>query len=344
MIYYIIGLIVIVLLTPVYLLLYLIITEYKPDKIENSRIMKNNISSKVKKEMTLTTLNTGYSSLDKDQDFFLEGGKGSKCVSREKTKTNLKDIVKMLKEINSDFYFLQEVDEPCRRSCFINQVRYISKKFNDYNSSFVYNYIVKYVPVPLFKPMGSAISGLLSLSKYKINESKRYQLMGDETFPRRLFFLKRCMMVNKYKLDNEKELILINIHLSAYDKGGCIRKAQCNHLIDFINELSKQNKYVIIGGDWNHLLDNSIYKEDMPEWVSLLPSKLFDTPYKIIYDKDVNTVRSEDKPYIKGENFETIIDGFLVSPAIQVTKVKARDYGFKNTDHNPVTITFKLKK
>ena len=343
MTYLYIGIGVVILLIPIALILYLSVNEYKPAEIENARIIKNNISAKTKKTMSLTTLNTGYSSLDKSQDFFLEGGKHGRCVSRDKTQTNLKLIVRMLRQINSDFYFLQEVDQPCRRSCFTNQMRYISKKFNDYNSSYAYNYKVKYVPLPIFKPMGSVMSGLLSLSKYKIISSKRYQLKGKESFFKRIFFLKRCMMVNTITCKEGRELILINIHLSAYDKGGYLRKQQIDHLIEYIKEISKTNKYVIIGGDWNHLLDNSIYQEDMPEWVSLVPDKLFKTSYKMVYDKTVNTVRSEDTPYIKGKNFETIIDGFLVSPAIEVVKVKTIDHEFKYTDHNPVTITFKLK-
>lgn len=342
-IYIVIGAFIVLLLIPIILIAYLKITEYKPQDIENSRIIKNNNSAKTKKIMTITTLNTGYSSLDKSQDFFLEGGKGSRCVSRDKTQSNLKKMVKMLREIDSDFYFLQEVDETSRRSCFTNQVRYIAKKFNDFNSSYVNNYKVRYVPVPLFKPMGSVISGLLSLSRYKITESKRYQLRGDESFFRRLFFLKRCMMVNKITCKDGKELILINIHLSAYDKSGHIRKIQCAHLSEFINEISKTNKHVIIGGDWNHLLDNSIYKDDMPDWVGLLPEGLFEASYKIVYDKNVNTVRSGDMPYKKGQNFETIIDGFLVSPAIEIVNIETTDHEFKYTDHNPVTMAFKLK-
>jgi len=344
MIYLYISVIVILILIPVSLIIYLRITEYIPQDIEDSKIIRNNNSSKSKKTLTLTTLNVGNCSLDKDQDFFLEGGKGSKCVSKQKTSKNLKAIVKMLKEIGSDFFFLQEVDEPCRRSCYTNQVKNITKKFTDYNSSFVYNYKVKHIPVPIFKPMGSAESGLLTLSKFKILESHRHRLKGDERFPKRLFFLKRCMMINKYKINDKEELILINIHLSAYDKGGLVRKKQIEHLIEFINEISKTNKYVIIGGDWNHLLDKSIYKDIMPKWVSTLPKELFDIKFRIVYDKEVNTVRSEDTPYIKGQNFETIIDGFLVSPKIEVVKINTRDYEFKYTDHNPVTISFKLNK
>ena len=344
MIYYLIGgVVLILLLIPVSIISYSASTEYKPKEIENSRIIKNNISSKTKKTMKITTLNAGYACLDKSQDFFIEGGKGSRCISRDRTQSNLKNIVKLLRDLDSDFYFLQEIDEPCRRSCFTSQMRYISKKFNDYNSSYVNNYKVKYVPIPLLKPMGSITSGLLSLSKYTISDSKRYQLKGKEPFFKRIFFLKRCMMVNKIIYKNGKELILVNLHLSAYDKGGYLRKQQISHLIEYINEIIETNKHVIIGGDWNHLLDNSIYKESMPDWVSMLPKALFDSSYRIIYDKEVNTVRSDNIPYEKGKNFETIIDGFLVSPNIEVVKVKTKDCGFRYTDHNPVTMTFKMK-
>ena len=168
MIYYLIILLVILISIPIGFIVYLSVTEYKPEDIENSRIIRNNNSSSTRKEMTITTLNTGYSSLDKSQDFFIEGGKGSRCVSRDKTQKNTKRIVTMLQDISSDFYFLQEVDEPCRRSCYTHQVKYITKKFNDYNSSFVYNYKVKRVPIPLLKPMGSVLSGMLFLSKQKI--------------------------------------------------------------------------------------------------------------------------------------------------------------------------------
>ena len=342
MIYLYIIIPIIIIGIPITLLIYLTITEYKPDAIEDSKLIKNSKSVKSKTKMTLTTLNTGYSSLDEKQDFFVEGGKGSRCISKAKTLVNLTSIVKLLKEFNSDFYFLQEVDEPCRRSCLTNQVKYITKKFHDYNSSFAYNYKVNYVPIPLFKPMGSALSGLISLSKERIISSKRYQLKGDEKYPKRVFFLKRCMMINKYKI-GKQELTLINIHLSAYDKGGLIRKKQIDHLIEFIKEYSKENKHVIIGGDWNHLLDSTLYKSTMPEWVGLLPENLLDTSYRMIYDNSVNTVRSEDKPYIKGENFETVIDGFLVSPGIEVLNIQGSNYGFRYTDHNPVTLTFRLK-
>ncbi|MDU7253332.1 MAG: endonuclease/exonuclease/phosphatase family protein, partial [Clostridium sp.] len=44
-----------------------------------------------------------------------------------------------------------------------------------------------------------------------------------------------------------------------------------------------------------------------------------------------------------GENFTAVIDGFLVSDNIEVISVKAHSMDFKNTDHNPVNMKFKLK-
>ncbi len=341
--YIIIVILILIPLIPTLFILYLTITEYRPKEIEDAKTIKNNISTKIKKTMSVTTLNIGYGSLDENQDFFIEGGKGSHCISRIKTNNNIKSIGKLLRQLNSDFYFLQEVDEPCRRSCYVNEVRDLTKRFNDYNSVFVNNYKVKYVPLPLTSPMGGVLSGLLTLSKHKIISSIRFQLNGKEPFFKRIFFLKRCMNINTITVKDGKELILINIHLSAYDKGGYLRKQQIQHLIEYLKEISKTHQYVIVGGDWNHLLDNSKYEEMMPSWVSLLPNELYDTGYKMVYDNSKNTVRSEDKPYVKGENFETIIDGFLVSPAIDVVKVRTFDHGFKYTDHNPVTLTFRLK-
>ena len=59
------------------------------------------------------------------------------------------------------------------------------------------------------------------------------------------------------------------------------------------------------------------------------------------------TCRSLDKPYA-GSDKDTfqyyMIDGFIVSDNITVLSCETLNYGFKNTDHNPVYMQFKLKK
>jgi hypothetical protein len=84
-------------------------------------------------------------------------------------------------------------------------------------------------------------------------------------------------------------------------------------------------------------------RERRPFWVSTLPPEIYGGRFKLAYDKSVNTIRSTDKPYVKGANFETVIDGFLVSDNIEVVQTRGIDLGFENTDHNPVVLEFRLK-
>lgn len=335
--------VLIILLIPIGYLIFLIIFEYKPEPLEET-IMINDKNNKLPNKFSVATFNLGYCSLDKDNDFFFEGGNNSRAISKEKVNQNLEGNSKIIEELDSDFYLIQEIDEAGTRSFNVNQLEFVISKFDTYNSSFAYNYRLKYLLYPLKQPMGSAYSGLLTLSKYGITSSKRHELKGEESFPRRLFFLKRCMIVNILKTEDDKELYMINIHLSAYDTNGDIRKQQVEFLINYLNLTYNEKKnYIIVGGDWNHLLPKKKYTKDMPLWVSLLPEELYQNKFRLVYDDTVNTVRSEETPYVKGENFETVIDGFLVSPNIETINVKSIDCGFEYTDHNPVKATFRLK-
>jgi len=324
--------------------LYIIFSEFKPAPIEEAELIRNTRDSDLDVQKTITTFNLGYCSLDKDQDFFLEGGTSSRTISREKTFDNLITIEEHLKAFDSDFYFLQEVDTHGKRSANTNQVEHLASGLRNYNLSFAYNYKTKWVPIPWTHPMGSAFSGLLTLSKKPFLNTTRISLDGQENFPKSLFFPKRCMVVNEVQITRNKRLYLINIHLSAYDKDAMFRSKQIAHILKYItNVYNNKENYIIVGGDFNLLLDKSAYSDNMPSWVGTLPKELYDSEFRVIFDKKVNTVRSEDQPYVKGRNFETIIDGFIISPNITVSKIEAHDLGFKNTDHNPVTLSFRLK-
>ena len=62
------------------------------------------------------------------------------------------------------------------------------------------------------------------------------------------------MIVNRVKTTNNKELVLINLHMSAYDKGGEFRQKQLNMLEEVLQDEYKKGNYVIAGGDWNHVI------------------------------------------------------------------------------------------
>ena len=62
--------------------------------------------------------------------------------------------------------------------------------------------------------------------------------------------LDRCFMVNRYPLENGKELLVINTHNEAFDPGE-IRKAQMAYLKEFLLSEYAKGNYIIAGGDWN---------------------------------------------------------------------------------------------
>ncbi len=55
----------------------------------------------------------------------MDGGKGSRSSSKEKTMENMRRITSFLKKDNSSFIFLQEVDTNSTRSFRIDQYDYL---------------------------------------------------------------------------------------------------------------------------------------------------------------------------------------------------------------------------
>ena len=72
---------------------------------------------------------------------------------------------------------------------------------------------------------GEVLSGLVTFSRYQPKESTRFQLPGDYPWPDRIFHLDRCASVHRIPTNMGPELVVINIHNSAFDKGGFLKKS-----------------------------------------------------------------------------------------------------------------------
>lgn len=331
-------------------LLAMTITDYKPEDTIPLGVENNQDEAiSAGETFSITTYNIGYCGMDSEQDFFMDGGTGSRSSSKEKTLENLNGITDFLIDSNSSFIFVQEVDTDATRSFCIDQYEHLKKNFEDYSSSFAINYKTLWVPVPVFRPHGNVNSaGLVTLSKYNIDSATRYQLPGKESWPRQLAELDRCFLESRIPLNNGKELVLVNTHLSAFDKGGKIRVKQLGFLKEYIMSEYEKGNYIIVGGDWNHLIpttDPTIFKtmEQWPDWLQKIPEDFKPDEFQWVADKNVPTTRTDATPYVKDVNFTAVIDGYLVSDNVEVLNVKGHSFDFKYTDHNPVTMEFKLK-
>jgi len=247
-----------------------------------------------------------------------------------------------------DFLLLQEVDRESKRSWKIDEVEEFAKVLPEHNYAFTANYDVKYLPFPFTNPIGKVYGGLQNFSKFTPVESKRIALPGITDFPRKIFYLERCLLMQRYKLQTGKELIVINTHFEAYDKGE-VKKKQRDLTKKILEEEYAKGNYVLLGGDWNIAPpDFNVHKwerEKIDDPLYLMNNDSIYIPgWSYIYDSTTATNRKNATAYTEGKTFKTIIDYYFLSPNIEAEEVHGMDMGFDFSDHQPVKLKIKLKQ
>ena len=101
------------------------------------------------------------------------------------------------------------------------------------SEAFAYNFNSLFVPYPI-PPIGHVESGLQTLSRAEIRTAERIALPCPFSWPIRIVNLKRCLLVSRLPLrGTDRELVLINLHLEAYDSGEG-KEAQTRQLSTFM--------------------------------------------------------------------------------------------------------------
>lgn len=347
---YIILIIAVILIIGV---LYLTLTEYKPEDIEQAEKIKEPDSTKeidLNEDLSVLTYNLGYCNDSADSDFFMDGGKRTRIESKDKVIRNLKGIEQNIKSNKSDIIFIQEADEKSKRGYGIDQVKYLSDNLEG-SGYFAKNFSCKYIPYPFPDMIGGVEAGLVTINPYKILDAKRYSLPVAFKYPIRVCQMKRCLLVERVKIKNsDKELVLVNLHLEAYDDGEG-KKKQTKVLTDFLNKEYKKGNYCIAGGDFNQNfpnVNNKKYPIINDEYFTpgTLNFDAFSKEWTFAVDDDTPTSRLLNEEY--NENSKNtqlyVIDGFILSPNVKLKKVKTIDTKFDYSDHNPVRIEVKLEK
>jgi endonuclease/exonuclease/phosphatase family metal-dependent hydrolase len=326
------------------LIVYAVLTDFKPK--EKEIVFSSDKAQKLKDnlDLSLVTWNIGYCGLDKDMDFFYDGG--TKVFTPKASCINdLLGVKKILKQNDSaDFIFIQEIDKGSKRSYYINEYDTISKTLREYSPFFAKNYDVFFVPVPPSTPMGKVLSGLATFSKFQPSSSIRYSFPGEYGFPKQLFMLDRCFLVNRYPLENGKELVVINTHNEAFDPGQ-IRKAQMAYLRDFLLKEFANGNYIITGGDWNQTPPQfkSEFTENKTDTTQMvIPADFLPSGWEWLFDNTTPSERNVVAAYNPSTTTTNVFDFFLISPNISIISVKGIQLNFQNSDHNPVKIKVKL--
>lgn len=326
---------------------YLTVREYRPTDVEVLIPTNGTQRFSLEQPFSVTTFNIGYGALGEEADFFMDGGKNVQPDNKELIEQNLAGIQTLLKENPSDIYLLQEIDRNSIRSYSINQEAYLQDALQ-LKSVFAYNFNVDFVPYP-WPPIGRVKSGIATYTNYLMSNAKRIALPNSFSWPVRTSNLKRALLETRFPIENsDKELVLVNLHLEAYDDGqGKI--AQTKMLMDILSKEYQKGNYVVAGGDFNQLFEGAqsfpqvshkvwepgeMKQEDLPEGLSFA------------IDDRFPTVRSLDSPFTG--DYQTskvyVIDGFIVSDNVAIHQVQVIDQEFKYSDHQPIKLEFNLKK
>ena len=337
------GLLLLVVLAAGGLLGYLSLTEYRPDDIELLEVVqaarKDNV--RVGERLDVLSFNTGYCGLGREQDFFMDGGSMVRPRSEEDVRANLNGILSELVRQNVDIYLLQEVDFDSWRSYYTNQADTYRHGLS-LNMACAYNFKCEFVPFP-WPPLGKVESGLVTFTGLNVTEATRESLPVPFSWPVSMANLKRCLLIERVPVEGtDRELVIINLHLEAYDDGEG-KRAQTEQLMQILAAEYRNGNYVIAGGDFNQtfegaasypLLDESFWQPSKV-YVSDLPNG-----FSFVYDDATPTCRLLNKPY-DGERKNAqfyVIDGFIVSDNLKVNLIETVDLNFQYSDHNPVLL------
>jgi endonuclease/exonuclease/phosphatase family metal-dependent hydrolase len=338
---------VIILLVVGYLLVDATINDYSPAPYEQLACDGSRGDGVLPDTLSVMIWNLGYAGLGSEMDFFYDGGKRVRPEERyfRVCQQGIKAWLRQQEEM--DFILLQEVDLYAKRSYYGNQAEMIGGLFPEHCSIFATNYRVKFVPVPLGRPMGRVHSGIMTLGKVPPASAERVSLPGSFGWPKRLFMLDRCLLVSRYPLSKGKELVLINLHNSAFDDTGELRHQELGSIYQLITAEYDQGNYVIAGGDWNMNppgFDPDLIRNDSVFTVRHGVDDGFLPPlWQWVWDPAVPTNRDVSRTYTRTETGTTLIDFFLISPNVELLRVEGQHLGFEFSDHHPVMLQVRLR-
>ena len=317
-----------------------------PLTVENARAAE----AETERVYTAVSYNLGFGAYSADYSFFMDGGTESRAYSAEAVRENISGAMDAASKLEPDFLLLQEVDRDSTRSYHVDEAAMLTAQLPGLGYIWAQNYDSPYLFYPLDQPHGKSVSGLLTLSSVGITEARRVEL-PIEAGVMKLVDLDRCYSVHRIPAADGRELVLYNVHLSAYTSDGTIAVEQLELLrADMQAEYEKGN-WCIAGGDFNKDLLGQSEKifggsAEGYTWAQPLPEGIWDgTNLSLVAPLDetdpVPSCRNADAPYHEGQYMLTV-DGFVVSDNVTVEQAVVEDTGFAWSDHNPVSMRFVL--
>jgi len=294
-------------------------------------------------ELTIAIWNLGYAGLGADSDFIADGGQMTRVPSQQSAQNNLDGILNQVEALNVDVSLLQEVSG----ASYLNRGVDLKAGLSDRFGTSWFGYIPEIEPelIPRFiRPrLGKAI-----ISDGLPEQAYSHDLPGDGG--RILGVIERHYSAQVIIRNNPTggDWAIINIHLSAFDEGGQARYRQLEAVFELGRSLEAEGYNVVMGGDWNLRLADTNFAHTTEDkdlfWIHDFPEELLPQGWQIVIDPQIPTVRTNERPYQAGENYTTVIDGFIISSGVEVASVDGVSLDFRHADHQPVVARFRARQ
>ncbi len=284
------------------------------------------------REIEVLSWNLGFGGCGEGAEFYPDGGRYLIPSSRRDVLRYVQGIGAFLEAAGADLFLLQEAARPSVVNHGADLLAVLGQslpgRWRTYSPEVSFAFPRLSVGLAAFAP-GSPL------------RVERLELPGEKSWWRYHLLVARFPVAG-----GAGELVLANVHLSAFDPAAGLRRTQLEAVTTFLEAEARRGSYVVLGGDWNMLLTETRFPHTTPErylfWIHPLPSGFPPPGWRLAADDRVASVRTLERPYVRGGNYTAVIDGFLVSPNVTVLEVRTEELGFRFSDHQPVTVRLRL--
>lgn len=327
-----------------------------PSAADNAPAPSDASSAGVANEFTIVSANLGFGAYGPDFDFFMDGGTGSVAPNAQYVTDNVNGSAEAIAQLDPDFVLFQEVDLDGTRSCGVDEYALLRDDYPAMCSVFAQNYDSAFLAWPLYAPHGKNKAGMATFARYQLDDSIRRSLPISESFSKFLD-LDRCYSVSRVQVSNGKELVIFNVHLSAYGADAEVLEGQRAMLFDDMQTEYAAANYVVVGGDFNHDMigvSNEVYDnvtDTEASWAKPFDFASVPDGFTVAAKAELDagsfdsaaTCRDAGRPY-DGTNDRWVMDAFIYSDNITCIEQRTLDLDFAYSDHNPVYLKFSLAK
>lgn len=281
--------------------------------------------------LDILTWNLGYAGLGAGSNFAVDGGTDYFPPSRTAVRENVAGIEAFLQGQDADVVLVQEIAQGGPVNYWINLRGRVDRAFRERERIFYADFKTRLLPWPLRMVHGQAI-----YSTRAVDNTDLVSLPAENSG---ILGVRRRYGAPVIRTGN---WTIASVHLAAFDDDATVRTRQLRELLAWAQGEYESGRHVVLGGDWNLQLVETDFPNTTEErflfWLFPFPDDALAEGWRIAADPSTPSVRTNERAYRPGENYTTIIDGFIVSPNVSVESVRGFDLGFAHSDHQPVRV------